>query len=107
MEFGPTDASGFASDDIGPSPSSGSHSVDFTNLDPTNTTVEGIGINVRPPDHGGASEMAAGPSYSTTPLNFTSRMIHFNVEYRDRNIPVILPDNETVGKITFVFHFLL
>ena len=57
---------------------------------------EGASISSRPPEHG-ASDMAAGPSYSSSPLNYDARMIHFNVEYRDKNTPVVLPDNETVG----------
>ena len=48
---------------------------------------------------------ASGPSASGSfgggvRTNFTPpRMIHFNVEYRTNNIPIVLPDSETVGKL--------
>ncbi|XP_025109075.1 FAS-associated factor 1-like isoform X2 [Pomacea canaliculata] len=44
---------------------------------------------------------ASGPSssHSFSSTRNASRMIHFNVEYRLRNIPIVLPDSETVGKI--------
>ena len=48
---------------------------------------------------------ASGPSASGSfgggvRTNFTpSRLIHFNVEYRTNNIPIVLPDSETVGKL--------
>ncbi|XP_046327782.1 FAS-associated factor 1-like [Haliotis rufescens] len=41
---------------------------------------------------------AAGPSTSFAGRSMT-RMLHFQVEYRDKIIPVILPDTETIGKI--------
>ncbi|XP_005105164.1 FAS-associated factor 1 [Aplysia californica] len=95
MGFGPPEGSGFEADEVGPSP--GEH--DFE--DPSSLRserLEGFGVHVRPSDHG-ASDMASGPSYSSSPLNFSSRMINFNVEYRDKNTSVVLPDNETVGRI--------
>ena len=51
---------------------------------------------------------ASGPSTSTFPMAMgmtkagpsllPSRMINFNVEYRNTNIPIVLPDSETVGQ---------
>lgn len=40
---------------------------------------------------------AAGPSTSFAGRSMT-RMLHFQVEYRDKNIPLILPDTETIGR---------
>ena len=46
---------------------------------------------------------ASGPSTSASvggiQTSFTpTRMINFNVEYRNRNISIVLPDSETVGE---------
>jgi hypothetical protein len=47
---------------------------------------------------------ASGPSTSAIfgsrlqPNLTASRMINFNVEYRNTNIPIVLPDTETVGQ---------
>ncbi|CAG5134193.1 unnamed protein product [Candidula unifasciata] len=100
MGFGPSEGSGFAPDEIGPSMAELQEDLSqqaSLGLG-SQRSLDGMGVHVRPSDHG-ASDMASGPSYSSSPLNFTSRMIHFNVEYRDRNIPVVLPDTETVGRI--------
>lgn len=100
MGFGPSDGGGFPPDEIGPSPAE--ENFDESTLNPilgqgSDRFIEGLGVHLRPPDHG-ASDMASGPSYSSSPLNFAGRMIHFNVEYRDKNTTVVLPDNETVGE---------
>ncbi|BFZ17016.1 hypothetical protein BsWGS_20055 [Bradybaena similaris] len=100
MGFGPSEGSGFPPDEIGPSPAElqDDFSQQSSGGGGPQRLLEGLGVHVRPSDHG-ASDMASGPSYSSSPLNYTSRMIHFTVEYRDRNIPVVLPDTETVGRI--------
>ena len=94
MGFGPPESSAHDPEEIGSSPA-GSGVDDPSSIQ----QIQGLGIHVRPPDHG-ASDMASGPSYSSyssSPLNFTNRMIHFSVEYRDKNTNVVLPDNESVG----------
>ncbi|GFR99209.1 FAS-associated factor 1 [Elysia marginata] len=100
MGFGSPEGSGFPLDEIGPSPAEPSpyDPAVGLNRDLRAGLLEGVGVSSRPPEHG-ASDMAAGPSYSSSPLNYAVRMIHFNVEYRDKDTPVVLPDNETVGKI--------
>merc|ERR1711879_407998 len=47
----------------------------------------------------GPSPAAGLESEVSSPLNFTSRMLNFHVEYRDKNTSVVLPDSETVGRI--------
>ncbi|KAK0069645.1 delta-like protein D [Biomphalaria pfeifferi] len=98
MGFGPSDAGGgYIPDEIGPSPAEENIDEQTASLN-TPGLMEKMGVHLRPSDHG-ASDMASGPSYSSSPLNFSSRMICFNVEYRDKNINVVLPDTETVGRI--------
>ncbi|CAL1547158.1 unnamed protein product [Lymnaea stagnalis] len=101
MGFGPSDGGGFPPDEIGPSPAEGNiddSTASLNSMGLGSERLEGLGIHLRPSDHG-ASDMASGPSYSSSPLNFLGRMIHFTVEYRDKNIPVVLADTETVGRI--------
>ena len=49
-------------------------------------------------DPGSAS--GPGPGASTGYVPGTPRMLHFKVEYRDRNVDVVLKDTETVGMYT-------
>ncbi|GFN79067.1 fas-associated factor 1-like [Plakobranchus ocellatus] len=100
MGFGSSEGNGFSTDGIGPSPAEAiaEDPVLGLNRDLRAGFFDGAGVSSRPSEHG-ASDMAAGPSYSSSPLNYAARMIHFNVEYRDKNTPVVLPDNETVGRI--------
>ncbi|KAH9523587.1 pre-rRNA processing and 40S ribosomal subunit assembly [Bulinus truncatus] len=97
MGFGPSDGGGFTPDEIGPSPAEENMDESTASLN-TAGMMEKLGVHLRPSDHG-ASDMASGPSYSSSPLNFSSRMIHFTVEYRDKNINVVLADTECVGQI--------
>ncbi|KAK7501481.1 hypothetical protein BaRGS_00007285 [Batillaria attramentaria] len=48
-----------------------------------------------PSGSSGLPHSFGGARSNTTP----TRMINFNVEYRQHNIPIVLPDTETVGKI--------
>ncbi|RUS71771.1 hypothetical protein EGW08_020465, partial [Elysia chlorotica] len=100
MGFGSPEGGGFPVDEIGPSPAEPSpvDPILGLNRDLQAGLFERVSVSSRPPEHG-ASDMAAGPSYSSSSLNYAVRMIHFNVEYRDKNTPVVLPDNETVGRI--------
>ncbi|KAH9523575.1 pre-rRNA processing and 40S ribosomal subunit assembly [Bulinus truncatus] len=97
MGFGPSDGGGFTPDEIGPSPAEENMDESTASLN-TAGMMEKLGVHLRPSDHG-ASDMASGPSYSSSPLNFSSRMINFTVEYRDKNINVVLADTECVGRI--------
>ena len=47
-------------------------------------------------DPGSAS--GPGPGTSTGYGSGATRMLHFKVEYRDRNLDVVLKDTDTVGK---------
>ena len=49
----------------------------------------------------GPSNYDIGPStsYSTRRVGKKSRMLHFTIEYREKNIELALNDSETVGKI--------
>ena len=47
-------------------------------------------------DPGSAS--GPGPGTSTAYGSGATRMLHFKVEYRDRNLDVVLKDTDTVGK---------
>lgn len=61
-------------------------------------------------DPGSASGPAAydvGPStsYASRRTVQKSRMLHFTVEYRDKNIDISLNDSETVGKVLSFIKF--
>ena len=105
MGFAPPEG-GFESEAVGPSTASAGSSEDLSVYGMRASPYESMGVHIRPPEHG-ASDMAAGPSYSSSPLNFSSsRMLNFNVEYRDKNTAVVLPDSETVGQlIVFTYNF--
>jgi hypothetical protein len=49
----------------------------------------------------GPSNYDIGPStsYSTRRVVHKSRMLHFTIEYREKNIELALNDSETVGKL--------
>ena len=51
-------------------------------------------------DPGSAS--GPGPGASTGYGQGAPRMLQFKVEYRDRNIEVVLKDTETVGRFTII-----
>ena len=51
-------------------------------------------------DPGSAS--GPGPGASTGYVPGAPRMLQFKVEYRDRNIDVVLKDTETVGRLNIV-----
>ncbi|KAK7100551.1 FAS-associated factor 1-like [Littorina saxatilis] len=66
----------------------------------SDTPMEGHHSPIAIDDDASASGPSTSASFPGLPTNLmATRMINFNVEYRNRNIPIVLPDSETVGRI--------
>ena len=74
---------------------------------PIDTNVADSFATFDPGSASGPSNFDIGPStsYSTRRSGQKSRMLHFTVEYRDKNIEISLTDSETVGMLSLAVVF--